>query len=99
MGAFAPLRGTNMLDNVQEHERELDRHDRRGSGATNDIILMNSPTNTTRTLDDSSTRSNPIYKVYKRRFFGLGQLVLLNIVVSWDVRKPMSLYTLFTARC
>ncbi|KAI1919476.1 hypothetical protein LOZ66_003918 [Ophidiomyces ophidiicola] len=24
------------------------------------------------------------YKVYKRRFFGLGQLVLLNIVVSWD---------------
>lgn len=25
------------------------------------------------------------YKVYKRRFFGLTQLVLLNIVVSWDV--------------
>ncbi|EEP80429.1 conserved hypothetical protein [Uncinocarpus reesii 1704] len=24
------------------------------------------------------------YKVYKRRFFGLAQLVLLNIVVSWD---------------
>lgn len=27
------------------------------------------------------------YKVYKRRFFGLAQLVLLNIVVSWDVCK------------
>ena len=26
-----------------------------------------------------------IYKVYKRRWFGLMQLVLLNIVVSWDV--------------
>lgn len=26
-----------------------------------------------------------IFKVYKRRWFGLGQLVLLNIVVSWDV--------------
>ncbi|OJD14004.1 hypothetical protein AJ78_05617 [Emergomyces pasteurianus Ep9510] len=26
----------------------------------------------------------PVYKVYKRRFFGLAQLVLLNIVVSWD---------------
>jgi hypothetical protein len=27
----------------------------------------------------------PVYKVYKRRFFGLFQLVLLNIVISWDV--------------
>lgn len=25
------------------------------------------------------------YRVYKRRFFGLTQLVLLNIIVSWDV--------------
>lgn len=31
------------------------------------------------------------YKVYKRRWFGLIQLVLLNIVVSWDVRyAPLS---------
>lgn len=27
-----------------------------------------------------------VYKVYRRRWFGLIQLVLLNIVVSWDVR-------------
>jgi len=26
-----------------------------------------------------------VYKVYKRRWFGLVQLVLLNIIVSWDV--------------
>lgn len=26
------------------------------------------------------------YKVYKRRWFGLMQLVLMNIIVSWDVR-------------
>lgn len=26
----------------------------------------------------------PTYRVYKRRFFGLFQLVLLNIIVSWD---------------
>ncbi|GAB1209947.1 hypothetical protein APSETT445_008735 [Aspergillus pseudonomiae] len=33
--------------------------------------------------------SGPGYKVYKRRFLGLAQLVLLNIVVSWDpVRLP-----------
>jgi hypothetical protein len=25
------------------------------------------------------------YKTYKRRWFGLAQLLLLNIVVSWDV--------------
>ena len=27
-----------------------------------------------------------LYRVYKRRFFGLFQLVLLNIIVSWNVR-------------
>ncbi|KAL2360574.1 hypothetical protein RJZ56_006558 [Blastomyces dermatitidis] len=26
----------------------------------------------------------PLYRIYKRRFFGLAQLVLLNTVVSWD---------------
>ena len=28
-----------------------------------------------------------VYKVYKRRWFGLVQLVLLNIIVSWDVSR------------
>ncbi|KAJ5089562.1 hypothetical protein N7532_008246 [Penicillium argentinense] len=28
--------------------------------------------------------TRPQYRVYKRRFWGLAQLVLLNIVVSWD---------------
>jgi hypothetical protein len=27
----------------------------------------------------------PAYKTYRRRWFGLLQLILLNIVVSWDV--------------
>ena len=27
------------------------------------------------------------YKVYKRRWFGLVQLTLLNIIVSWDVSR------------
>lgn len=30
-------------------------------------------------------RQQTTFKVYKMRWFGLGQLVLLNIVVSWDV--------------
>jgi hypothetical protein len=31
------------------------------------------------------------YKVYRRRWFGLVQLTLLNIIVSWGVRIPVSL--------
>ncbi|MCJ1284431.1 hypothetical protein MMC26_003763 [Xylographa opegraphella] len=35
-------------------------------------------------LGGEIAHEQPIYKVYKRRWFGLIQLVLLNIVVSWD---------------
>lgn len=38
----------------------------------------------TRTVSGLSTRSQVKFQVYKRRFFGLGQLILLNIVVSWN---------------
>ncbi|CAG8924541.1 unnamed protein product [Penicillium salamii] len=33
---------------------------------------------------DAESGARPVYRVYKRRFWGLAQLVLLNIVVSWD---------------
>jgi len=33
------------------------------------------------------------YKVYKRRWFGLVQLVLLNIIVSWDVSFSLDPYS------
>ncbi|KAF4554889.1 MFS-type transporter [Elsinoe fawcettii] len=33
---------------------------------------------------DTSEEQEPQYRVYKRRFFGLIQLILLNIVVSWS---------------
>jgi hypothetical protein len=38
-----------------------------------------------------------IYKVYKRRWFGLVQLTLLNIVISWDVssRIPVFFFPVF----
>lgn len=36
-------------------------------------------------IEDTAMGHATDYKVYKRRFFGLGQLVLLNVVVSWDV--------------
>lgn len=41
------------------------------------------------------TYSHAHFRVYKRRWFGLAQLVLLNIVVSWDVRAPFPLCSLF----
>ena len=42
-----------------------------------------------RTADGIENTRSPVapveYKVYKSRWFGLMQLVLLNIIVSWDV--------------
>lgn len=35
-------------------------------------------------LQSSQLTQSTTYRVYKRRFFGLVQLVLLNIIVSWD---------------
>jgi FLVCR family MFS transporter 7 len=37
---------------------------------------------------NKDTYSHTHYRVYKRRWLGLMQLVLLNIVVSWDVSTP-----------
>lgn len=34
---------------------------------------------------ENGDRGVVVYKVYKRRWFGLFQLTLLNIIVSWDV--------------
>lgn len=34
---------------------------------------------------DAEGDGRVVYKVYKRRFFGLFQLALLNVIVSWDV--------------
>lgn len=34
---------------------------------------------------ENGDRESVVYKVYKRRWFGLVQLTLLNIIVSWDV--------------
>ncbi|KAL8721011.1 MAG: hypothetical protein Q9225_002216 [Loekoesia sp. 1 TL-2023] len=34
--------------------------------------------------DQDNEGTPPVYRVYKRRWFGLMQLVLMNIIVSWD---------------
>lgn len=39
------------------------------------------------------------FKVYKRRWFGLVQLVLLNIIVSWDVSMTRKFHSISTYPC
>lgn len=39
-----------------------------------------------------ASRTAGEYKVYKRRWFGLVQLTLLNIIVSWDVSASLSFF-------
>lgn len=34
---------------------------------------------------EAGDRAAVVYKVYKRRWFGLAQITLLNIIASWDV--------------
>ena len=50
---------------------------------------------------DDGDESPVNYRVYKRRFFGLFQLVLLNIIVSWDVCSslPSSIWSPFVPPC
>jgi hypothetical protein len=43
------------------------------------------------------TYSHTHFKVYKRRWFGLMQLVLLNVVVSWDVCVILQYFLLSSA--
>ena len=40
---------------------------------------------------------NVVYRVYKIRWFGLTQLILLNIIVSWDVSR-ISTLTQYTTK-
>ena len=38
-----------------------------------------------------ANRQHVVYRVYKIRWFGLTQLILLNIIVSWDVSRLVTL--------
>lgn len=45
-----------------------------------------------REVDEGTVNSDIKFKVYKRRWFGLVQLVLLNIIVSWDVNASTQFF-------
>ncbi|RMD44111.1 hypothetical protein DV735_g1015, partial [Chaetothyriales sp. CBS 134920] len=58
-----------------------------GNDNDNDNGLKSADSSTASTypaVSPITTQSSTEYRVYKRRFFGLFQLILLNILVSWD---------------
>ncbi|KAI3321251.1 MFS general substrate transporter [Xylariaceae sp. AK1471] len=68
-----------------------DGHQRLGSHADDNFETRAESTATTEVIEDARETTGEggegdgmVYKVYKRRWFGLVQLTLLNIVVSWD---------------
>lgn len=48
-----------------------------------------SPQTTVAEEERNGSEEPVVYRVYKIRWFGLFQLVLLNIIVSWDVRRTL----------
>lgn len=56
----------------------------RGQLHEEEMFEPQASTSATRSGPNGEDEDPPQYRVYKRRFFGLFQLVLLNIVVSWD---------------
>lgn len=71
------------------HALQVAHHTPEGSTSqSSDLESIASPQERDPVLGrEPSLSSDPLtttYRVYKRRFFGLAQLVLLNIVVSWD---------------
>lgn len=84
-GSGYGLRHTETLQEVTSEDGLL-REERPqgrapGAGEGNDIPQSggNAP------ADGSQAAEGPRFKVYKRRWFGVVQLVLLNTIVSWDV--------------
>ncbi|KAF7507448.1 hypothetical protein GJ744_010379 [Endocarpon pusillum] len=84
----------NTMNTSSHSKGEAHAHHSHEASASNstgsDLEMMDSPREDDpalgleRNLSPRSDAAQTIYRVYKRRFFGLSQLVLLNIVVSWD---------------
>ena len=53
--------------------------------AGSDKSSPSTETSPERSVSNRASSNTGAYRVYRRRWFGLAQLVLLNIIVSWDV--------------
>jgi FLVCR family MFS transporter 7 len=86
-GSGDGLQGIGEIEPLHEvrSDDELLGDEERGS-APQEPRTQEDGNNGTEAVDGTGER---VYKVYKRRWFGLVQLVLLNIIVSWDVSSPL----------
>lgn len=97
------MRGGSKTDDSASFEASRkDGHQRLPSHATDDfeprpesIASTEVIENATGAAGDGDDGAGVVYKVYKRRWFGLVQLTLLNIIVSWDVSCAALFRSLF----
>ncbi|KAH6633101.1 major facilitator superfamily domain-containing protein [Boeremia exigua] len=84
MGDIAPVRthGSTAKGALQVEEDVY--RDASGSGPAQDGEVEAQAAASNKRPKAKQTYSHAHFKVYKRRWLGLAQLVLLNIVVSWD---------------
>ncbi|ANB15860.1 hypothetical protein AWJ20_3504 [Sugiyamaella lignohabitans] len=68
-----------------EHQKSYDSDSRTALGSTHgkDETLVHDTDCVQSTLDANGSDGSPVYKVYKRRWFGILVLALLNICASW----------------
>lgn len=89
---------SSALSQVRSHDRLLSDEPLKASGMSSSkngvgahgLVRVEEPTSRGTDVpleerDIHRATRNQEYRVYKRRFFGLIQLILLNIIVSWDV--------------
>ncbi|KAI1431435.1 major facilitator superfamily domain-containing protein [Xylaria sp. CBS 124048] len=90
--SFGEMRGTGQKDGIQRLASHADDAFEHGNRSVVTTEVIENVGGTAAGGDDGDGTVQ--YKVYKRRWFGLAQLTLLNIIVSWDwlTFSPVSQY-------
>ncbi|KAI0421596.1 major facilitator superfamily domain-containing protein [Xylaria grammica] len=85
------MRGRDRKDDSSFKGARKDGHQRLASDADDDFEPRDGSVATTEVIENSGATAGQgnegpgtVYKVYKRRWFGLAQLTLINLVISWD---------------
>jgi MFS transporter, FLVCR family, MFS-domain-containing protein 7 len=81
--AMKSMGSSTRKDGLQRLASTSSSNDLRSYGAADQV--EDATVDTTSARDSDEDLGGTVYKVYKRRWFGLVQFTLLNIVVSWDV--------------
>lgn len=95
-GSEYGLRHTETLREVTSEDELLEENPGQGRTARNGEGDDDAPHNSNAPREGALADAAPRFKVYKRRWFGVVQLVLLNTIVSWDVSPGvLSSFALF----